>query len=138
MAKGNKTGGRSAGTPNKPTQDLRAKLAAMGCDPLAGMALIATGQETCTVCLGKRKLRYRRREDGELVFDPETGAVMDCLHCFGSGKEPIPISLRLKAQSELAQYIEAKRKSVEMKIQGGGDFTLEQLLGTYRNVTAGN
>jgi hypothetical protein len=41
MAAGYKTGGRTAGTPNKRTAEVAAKLAALGCDPIAGMARIA-------------------------------------------------------------------------------------------------
>jgi hypothetical protein len=41
MANGRKTGGRTAGTPNKATADLLAKLGALGCDPIEGMARIA-------------------------------------------------------------------------------------------------
>ena len=41
MAKGNKTGGRGRGTPNKRTQAVTEKLEALGCDPIEGMARIA-------------------------------------------------------------------------------------------------
>src|SRR5215471_4185352 len=41
MAIGYKTGGRQAGTPNKATVELQQKLAALGCDPIVGMATIA-------------------------------------------------------------------------------------------------
>lgn len=41
MALGKKTGGRVKGTPNKATQEIQAKLEALGCDPLEGMAKIA-------------------------------------------------------------------------------------------------
>lgn len=41
MAKGFKTGGRVAGTPNKRTTDVIEKLDRLGCDPIAGMAAIA-------------------------------------------------------------------------------------------------
>lgn len=41
MAKGKKTGGRVAGTPNKRTEDVIARLGALGCDPIEGMARIA-------------------------------------------------------------------------------------------------
>ena len=37
-----KTGGRKRGTPNRRMADVEKKLAALGCDPLAGMAAIAT------------------------------------------------------------------------------------------------
>lgn len=36
-----KTGGRQVGTPNRVTQDIADKLAAVGCDPLLGMAKLA-------------------------------------------------------------------------------------------------
>ena len=36
-----KTGGRTKGTPNKVTTDVRDRLAALGCDPIEGMARIA-------------------------------------------------------------------------------------------------
>lgn len=41
MAAGKKTGGRQAGTPNKKTQELQARLLDIGCDPIEGMALLA-------------------------------------------------------------------------------------------------
>ena len=40
-----KTGGRTRGTPNRRTVDIQEKLAAMGCDPIAGMAAIATDEK---------------------------------------------------------------------------------------------
>ena len=41
MAKGKKTGGRVAGTPNKDNQSVMDKLASLKCDPIEGMAEIA-------------------------------------------------------------------------------------------------
>jgi hypothetical protein len=41
MAKGIKTGGRSVGTPNRSTAEVRQQLEALGCDPIVGMAKIA-------------------------------------------------------------------------------------------------
>jgi hypothetical protein len=41
MAQGRKTGGRVAGTPNRRTTELVERLAALGCDPVEGMARIA-------------------------------------------------------------------------------------------------
>lgn len=41
MAKGFKTGGRLPGTPNRNSQDIADRLAALGCHPLEGMAKIA-------------------------------------------------------------------------------------------------
>lgn len=42
MAKGIKTGGRTKGTPNKPTQNIIDRLAELDCDPIEGMTLIAS------------------------------------------------------------------------------------------------
>lgn len=39
-----KTGGRQAGTPNKRTVELTARLEALGCDPIKGMAQLAMDQ----------------------------------------------------------------------------------------------
>jgi len=41
MAKGHKTGGRTAGTPNRKTQEVTELLESLGCDPIEGMARIA-------------------------------------------------------------------------------------------------
>jgi hypothetical protein len=41
MAKGHKTGGRVAGTPNRKTQEISDLLESLGCDPIKGMAKIA-------------------------------------------------------------------------------------------------
>jgi len=45
MAKGHKTGGRTAGTPNRKTQEISALLDSLGCDPIEGMARIAMNKE---------------------------------------------------------------------------------------------
>jgi hypothetical protein len=41
IALGRKTGGRTAGTPNKRTLDVIERLDQLGCDPIEGMAKIA-------------------------------------------------------------------------------------------------
>ena len=41
MAQGRKTGGRERGTPNRSTVAVADKLEAVGCDPIAGMAMLA-------------------------------------------------------------------------------------------------
>ena len=52
MAKGKKYGGRVAGTPNKPTQNIIDRLSELECDPIEGMATIAR----------------RAMEDGEFIL----------------------------------------------------------------------
>lgn len=44
--KGAKTGGRTAGTPNKRTAELTERLAELDCDPLEGLARIAADPAT--------------------------------------------------------------------------------------------
>jgi hypothetical protein len=67
-----KTGGRQRGTPNRKTDELAAKLAKLGCDPIEGLARIAMAAETV----------------------PE---------------------LKVRCYAELAGYIHAKRKAVELR-----------------------
>jgi hypothetical protein len=71
MAKGNKTGGKIAGTPNRKTQEISALLESLGCNPIQGMAQIAMNE----------------------AHSPE---------------------LRGRMFAELAQYVAAKRKAVEL------------------------
>jgi hypothetical protein len=45
MAAGRKTGGRTKGTPNKRTIEVRERLVELGCDPIQGMAMIAMNSD---------------------------------------------------------------------------------------------
>lgn len=112
MAKGRKTGGRQAGTPNKATQEVIDKLQGLGCDPVEGMARIAMGDVCCTTCNGSLKARYSRSMHG-LYRDPDGGKEGTCLTCMGTGKEPIPMELRGKLFAELTSYIAPKRKAID-------------------------
>jgi hypothetical protein len=110
-APGNRGGGRQKGTPNKDTRDVLAHLAALGCDPIAGMAQIAMCNVPCLNCKGSGEASYR---DGKTVPDGSEGAVKSfCLRCLGDGLEPVPVDLRAKMFAELAQYVAPKRKAVE-------------------------
>jgi hypothetical protein len=53
--KGKKTGGRTAGVPNKRTVELTERLAALGCDPLAGLVQI-TADPTAELALRAKVL----------------------------------------------------------------------------------
>jgi hypothetical protein len=46
--RGQKTGGRTAGTPNRRTADVVGRLESLGCDPLEGLATIAADPNTDT------------------------------------------------------------------------------------------
>jgi hypothetical protein len=53
MALGKKTGGRVAGTPNRRTQDVIERLAALNCDPIEGMAKIAMDEANAPELRGR-------------------------------------------------------------------------------------
>ena len=53
MANRPKTGGRKRGTPNKRTQAIIDKLAALGCDPIEGMACLALDEENSAELRGR-------------------------------------------------------------------------------------
>ncbi len=87
MAKGKKTGGRKKGTPNKATADIEAKLTALGCDPIEGLARIANGEPIkcgITTLAGYQEVEVRPT-----------------------------LAQQLKARAELAEYVAPKRKAVE-------------------------
>lgn len=96
MAKGRKTGGRVAGTPDKAQKLLSEILETMNCDPLRILADIAKGERVkCTTYLDK--------DNGEHVEE-----------------EVIPtLDQRKDACKELLGYIHPKRKAVEHSGPGG-------------------
>lgn len=53
MALGRKTGGRTAGTPNKRTAEVAERLAALDCDPIAGMARLAMDESNAPELRGR-------------------------------------------------------------------------------------
>ncbi len=53
MAAGRRIGGRQKGTPNKATADISARLEALGCDPIAGMARLALDEANSPELRGK-------------------------------------------------------------------------------------
>lgn len=53
MALGRKTGGCVAGTPNRQTRDVQELLASLGCDPIQGMAEIASNPEASLELRGR-------------------------------------------------------------------------------------
>jgi hypothetical protein len=94
MAKGFKTGGRTAGTPNKRTQDVIERLAALNCDPIEGMARIAMDEANAPELRGrmfselaqyvapKRKaVEHSGEGAGELVSSQSVGWTPMCAAC---------------------------------------------------------
>lgn len=88
MANGKKTGGRKAGTPNKNTSEISDLLARLKCNPIEGLARIANGEEIlCGVATISGFVEVKHRPT---------------------------LAQRLKAYTELAEYIAPKRKAVEV------------------------
>lgn len=104
MAKGIKTGGRVAGTPNKTPFDAFVAAHKYSCNPFEILCMAALGDMPCNVCLGKGRTKYKI--DGEIHE-------RTCESCYGSLKEHISPETRVKAASELAQYLAAKRKQID-------------------------
>lgn len=129
MPAGKKTGGRVAGTPNRQTVDIMAKLAKLKCDPIIGMARIAMGDVPCDRCAGSGTAKYVRTDTGGWAFDPEEGSPSTCRVCWGSRKEPVDLKLQADMHKELAQYVAPKRKAVELSGTAGGAIITET---TYR------
>lgn len=121
---GERRGGRPPGAPNKSTIDIQAKLAAVGCDPILGMALIASGEVPCGTCHGKGKTKYKSE-----------GIIRErvCESCYGTLKEKITPDLRGKMYAELAQYVAPKRKAIEHSLGEGAGEALVAVLTARRN-----
>lgn len=79
--------GRKKGQPNKINMLASQRLAELGCDPIAGMALIAKNSKN-------------------------------------------PIELRARMYAELAQYVQPKRRAIEVSGPGGEAVSHELNLGT--------
>lgn len=102
-APGERRGGRQKGTPNQITKDVAARLAAIGCDPIIGMAQLAMGIAECTHCGARGK-----------VLNPDNPMrKIPCPACHGTKRELVAIELRARMFSELANYVAPKRKSIE-------------------------
>ena len=106
MAIGKKTGGGSRkGVSNKTSSDIAKKLAALGCDPIEGMARIALDCETAFAD------RLKTLAEGGDIDIP--GLYKD-------------LNLAGQMYKELAQYVAPKRKAIEMNVNGS--LSLEQML----------
>lgn len=53
MALGRKTGGRTSNTPNRKTAEVAERLAALGCDPIEGMAALAMDETNAPELSGR-------------------------------------------------------------------------------------
>ncbi len=124
-----KTGGRKAGTKNKRTEEVDARLKALGCDPIEGMARIALGDVPCMDCsqtgyvtVAQFISKLKIAPFGKYKDDPELIAsdMIYCAVCGGTGIDTVDIRLRSDMFKELAQYVAPKRKAIELSVGGGG------------------
>ncbi len=106
--------GRPKGALNKVNMALKDRISKFGCDPFEVLADIANGKLKCGVCFGKGKTRFQPAK-GE-----DRSSLRPCQSCWESGFERISPAERCKAASELAGYLECKRKAVEHSGPDGG------------------
>jgi hypothetical protein len=130
--------GRKKGTPNKSVQSIQEKLDRIGCDPFEGMAIIAVNMLPCGVCRGTLRTKYKlpvghhasgcklheptpelpgtrlAKQFPPLICTCDGIGERTCESCFGSGFEACSPELRGKMCAELAQYVGAKRKALEV------------------------
>lgn len=105
MAKGYKTGGRKAGTPNRKTQEVADILAATCCDPIERLAHICNGEKITTTV------------NGTTV---EVSPTVDQI---------------LRAASELAEYVYPKRKAIEQRRDNGEkEYTPQERVQIFREL----
>lgn len=131
---GERRGGRTKGVVNRNILDVREKLARIGHDPIIGMATIAMNELPCGVCRGTGKTLYKKplkpfSKCPNCGFQPEKAIVhcgkcdyeeppelapRICMSCYGTLMEACSPNLRGQMNAELAQYVEAKRKALEI------------------------
>src|SRR4051794_40874214 len=123
---GERRGGRRKGSRNKATVAVAERLAALGCDPIEGMARIATRDVPCLPWRGT----------GGALLGPQGKVVAEggregaCPRCLGHGREPVPYELRARMSAELAEYIAPKRSRVEHSGPDGEAIAHEHRHGT--------
>jgi len=131
MAHGGKRegAGRKKGSESKATIEVRERLAELNCDPIEGMAKLATGDAPCMACdddgqvtMPQYYLLINKRMPDESVLEQEFGVSthadlamipVACPRCGGSGRNPVDPVLSGNMYKELANYIAPKRKAIE-------------------------
>ncbi len=109
---GERRGGRGKGTPNKRTVDLLEALKKAGLTkdthPIIAMYRVYMGETTMPVVTTEFV-------DGERVQTVEN--------------VPLEPSLRIKCMAEVAQYLEPKRKAIEVTTPPGEEFMIKVITG---------
>jgi len=124
MANGGKraNAGRPKGSKNKRQGGIADKLRALDCDPIEGMARLASGQIDCLHCDDKGMmtllacmLLINSRIDSDAMPALSKQTVV-CPICSGTKKEYVQHKTRGDMFKELAQYIAPKRRSIEVSV----------------------
>lgn len=130
---GKKFAGRTKGTPNKSTRTTQETLARLKCNPIEGLALVSLRRIPCGTCIDKNlkptgKTRFVLPEGKHAKGCPggrgyvcacEGISIRTCQSCFGTKWERISVETKLRADTELASYVEAKRKAIEVSNPDG-------------------
>lgn len=104
--------GATKGPISQQAKNVAERLNIVGCDPFDILAKIAMGTLPCGVCFGMGKTRYQAGKDRQFE--------RTCQSCYGSALEHLSPGDRMRAAAELAQYLEPKRKAIEVAGTGGG------------------
>lgn len=107
VPKGQRYGGRQAGTPNRKTQELHELMDKVGCNPFEILILFAKGDYEA---LGYPK--YFFKQIGENVIEELS----------------ISPELRQKSAKDACEYLFSKRKAIEHKIEADKEMSLEQYI----------
>ena len=123
--------GRPQGSPNKRSGAMADRLAEWGCNPAKILADIATNNMQCGVCRGKLRTKFilakgKHAEECEGSANCTCDGMSErgCQSCNGTGMEACCVKDRKDAAGELIQYIEAKRKAVEVSGPEGGEIPM--------------
>ena len=123
-----KTGGRKKGSRIKRSLDIVERMEAMGMDPIARLIAICDRTVPCCQCEGVGDLPLLRYyfitnvPQAERFRDDPAAAALEriqCPHCGGTGREPVPLQLEVKILAELMTYEFPKKAAVQVGAAAG-------------------
>lgn len=116
---GQKFGGRTAGTPNKRTMQVNARLQELGCDPLELSAKIATGQEldgphpALEAFYAFANTLAKLQDKGSAVTEDLVNELRDLIEN-NLTRGYVPMDLRSKHIADLMRYAYPRLKAVQV------------------------
>lgn len=134
---GHRGKGRIKGSVNRKTEELNEKLSRMGCDHVAGLAIIANNDLPCGVCRGTLRTKYKLPEGQHASNCEYTESHYEagvygktltpgspcscngigtrtCESCYGDGFEACSPELRANVMMSLMKYTHCPRKAIEI------------------------